>query len=70
MFELIFTSLFSLGLTIGVWLVLRRPMLWYCRTNEIVENQQRIISLLEKIADKNQNETKQKTNTEQVECVK
>jgi len=70
MFELMFTSIFSLGLMIGVWLVLRRPMLWYCRTNEIVENQQRIIALLEKIAGENPKETKQKTNTEQVKCVK
>lgn len=54
MFEALFTFLFSLGMLVGVWLVLRRPMLWYCRTNEIVENQQRIIKLLEKLVkDKN-----------------
>lgn len=51
MFEVLFTFLFSLGLLAGVWLVLRRPILWYCRTNEIVENQQRIIQLLEKLVD-------------------
>lgn len=51
MFEVLFTFLFSLGLLAGVWLVLRRPILWYCRTNEIVENQQRIIQLLEKLID-------------------
>lgn len=51
MFEVLFTFLFSLGMLAGVWLVLRRPILWYCRTNEIVENQQRIIQLLEKLVD-------------------
>ena len=51
MFEVLFTFLFSLGLLASVWLVLRRPILWYCRTNEIVENQQRIIQLLEKLVD-------------------
>ena len=55
MFEVLFTFLFSLGLLAGVWLVLRRPILWYCRTNEIVENQQRIIQLLEKLVDVKKN---------------
>lgn len=42
----------SLGMLAGVWLVLRRPILWYFRVNELIENQNKTIELLQSINDK------------------
>ena len=49
-FEALFTFLMSVGLVVGFWLVMRRPVLWYFRINERIANQQKIIGLLEELA--------------------
>lgn len=41
---------FNLALFIGVLLVLRRPVLWYFRVNEHLDNQRRIIALLQRLS--------------------
>lgn len=52
MLEMLITFIMSLGMMVGVWLVLRRPILWYFRINETIENQQKTIDLLQSINEK------------------
>lgn len=52
--EVLITFIFSLGMMVGCALVIRRPMLWYFRINDHIENQKRIIELLEKLTDENE----------------
>lgn len=52
MLEMLITFIMSLGMMVGVWLVLRRPILWYFRINETIVNQQKTIDLLQSINEK------------------
>lgn len=52
MLEMLITFMMSLAMMVGVWLVLRRPILWYFRINETIENQQKTIDLLQSINEK------------------
>jgi len=38
------------AVTIGIWLLFRRPMLWYFRINEMITPQERIVAALERMA--------------------
>lgn len=52
MLEMLITFMMSLTMLVGVWLVLRRPILWYFRVNEAIENQKKTIELLQSINDR------------------
>ena len=52
MLEMLITFIMSLTMLVGVWLVLRRPILWYFRVNEAIENQKKTIELLQSINEK------------------
>lgn len=65
MLEMLITFIMSLGMMVGVWLVLRRPILWYFRINETIVNQQKTIDLLQSINEKlsgGQSRTHEKKN--------
>lgn len=38
------------AVTIGIWLLFRRPMLWYFRINEMIALQERTVAALERMA--------------------
>lgn len=52
MLEMLITFIMSLAMLVGVWLVLRRPIIWYFRVNEAIENQKKTIELLQSINEK------------------
>ena len=52
MLEMLITFIMSLAMLVGVWFVLRRPILWYFRVNETIENQKKTIELLQSINEK------------------
>ena len=47
--ESLLVPLMSLAMLVGVFLVLRKPLLWYYKINKHLDNQQQIITLLQKM---------------------
>ena len=53
--DVLIVFLMTLAMLVGFMLVIRKPLLWYLRINEQVENQRQIIGLLKSIESKMNN---------------
>lgn len=53
--DVLIVFLMTLAMFVGFMLVIRKPLLWYYRINEQVENQRQIIGLLKSIDSKMSN---------------
>lgn len=68
--ESLVAGILSLAMLAGFCLILRKPLLWYFKLDKYLENQQRIIALLEQHREKKsrpdeRNRQKQNTGLEQ-----
>lgn len=50
--QMFFVFLIIIFLVMGLFLLMRKAVLWYFRIDEARENQRKIIALLQRIADK------------------